>query len=85
MNVGVALIFGILETDRRRIQVQGGDEVSADFRHEFPQPMLLLHVEIVEAGDMAPGSHKNMSGCSGLCSRDNDSVLARGQSIVWRG
>ena len=84
MNVGMALIFGILETDGRRVQVQGCDEVSTNFRHEFPQPMLLLHVEIVEAGDMAPGSHKNMAGRHGLRSRDDDSVLARGQSIVWR-
>ncbi len=46
--------------------------------------MLFLHVKIVEAGDVAPGSHKNMAGRRGLWSRDDDSVLARGQRIVWR-
>jgi hypothetical protein len=44
--------FAILKTDGDGFHVQGRHDVPANFEHQVPTPVLLLHVQVVEASYM---------------------------------
>jgi hypothetical protein len=85
MNLGVALIFfAILKTDGDGFHMHARYDVPANFGHQVPKPVLLLHVQVVEASYVATGSHHNVAGRQGLRSRHGDPILARDPDVVWR-
>jgi len=85
MNLGMTLIFfAILKTDGDGFHMHARYDVPANFGHQVPKPVLLLHVQVVEAGYVATGSNHNVARRQGLRRRHSDPVLAGHPSVVWR-
>jgi hypothetical protein len=85
MNMGVALIFfAILKTDGDGFHMLGRHDVPANFGHQVPKPVLLLHVQVVEARYVATGSYHNVARRQGLRSRHSNPILAGDPGVVWR-
>ena len=67
MNMGVALIFfAILKTDGDGFHMHARYDVPANFGHQVPKPVLLLHVQVVEASYVATGSNHKRGQASGV-------------------
>ena len=85
MNMGVALIFfAILKTDGDGFHVLGRHDLPANFGHQVPKPVLLLHVQVVEASYVATGCNHNVARRQGLGGRHSDPILAGDPGVVWR-
>jgi len=85
MNMGVALIFfAILKTDGDGFHMLGRHDVPANFGHQVPKPVLLLHVQVVEARYVATGSYHNVARRQGLRSLHSNPILAGDPGVVCR-
>jgi len=85
MNVSVALIFfAILKTDGDGFHMQCRYDMPANFGHQVPKAVLLLHVQVVEAGYMAKWSDQNVARRQRLRRRYGDPILAGDPSVVRR-
>jgi hypothetical protein len=66
----VALIFfAILKTNGDGFHMLGRRDVPANFGHQVPKPVLLLHVQVVEASYVTTGSNHNVARRQGLRSQ----------------
>jgi hypothetical protein len=82
MNMGVALIlFAILKTDGDGFHMQGRHDVPPNFGHETPKPTLLLHVQVVEASDVATGSNHNVPRRQRFDGRQSNPIIAGGPGV----